>query len=146
MFKVLIAVDGSESAKKAIAAVGKMAQSFSGLQAVLLCVRTGAVLDPLFAVDYAEATVRKLDAEQEHEQTTVLDNAAEYAKSKGLNIVASVRTYGVVSKEILRVAQEHSVDQIVMGTHGRGALGILFLGSVAQKVIHQSEIPVLLVR
>ena len=146
MFKVLIAVDGSESANRAIAAVGKMAQSFTSLQAVLLCVRTGAVLDPLFAVDYIETTVRNLDADQESEQTTILANAEAYAKTKGLGIAATVRTYGVIATEILRVAKEHQVDQIAMGTHGRGAFANLFLGSVAQKVVHHSELPVLLVR
>ncbi|MDO9235375.1 MAG: universal stress protein [Aquabacterium sp.] len=146
MFKVLIAVDGSESASRAIAAVGKMAKSMNGLEAVLLCVRTGAVLDPLFAMDYAETTVRQLDADQEREQTAALDNATAHAKGSGLRIGATVRAYGAIPSEILRVAKEHAVDQIAMGTHGRGALGNLLLGSVAQKVIHQSELPVLLVR
>lgn len=146
MFKVLIAVDGSESANRAIAAVGKMAQLSEGVEAVLLSVRSGAVLEPLFAVEYSESTIRKLDAEQEAQQSSVLANAAEYAKLNGLKVVSSLRACGVVANEIVRIAKEQKADQIAMGTHGRSAIGNLFLGSAAQRVLHQSDIPVLLVR
>jgi nucleotide-binding universal stress UspA family protein len=45
--------------------------------------------------------------------------------------------------EILRVAQEHSCDLIVMGTHGRTGLNRLLVGSVAEPVIRQATCPVL---
>jgi nucleotide-binding universal stress UspA family protein len=38
------------------------------------------------------------------------------------------------------------VDQIVMGTHGRGSVGRLLMGSVATKVIQLADVPVLLVK
>ena len=56
------------------------------------------------------------------------------------------RRWDVTAQEIVRVAEERDVDQIVMGTHGRGAVGSLLLGSVAQRVVHQTKVPVLLVR
>jgi nucleotide-binding universal stress UspA family protein len=57
-----------------------------------------------------------------------------------------VRTYGVIANEIVRVAKDLQVDQIAMGTRGMGAVGSLLLGPVAQRVIHQSEVPILLVK
>jgi nucleotide-binding universal stress UspA family protein len=48
--------------------------------------------------------------------------------------------------EILRYATEHSVDLIVMGTHGRGGVTHMLLGSIAEKVIRRSPCPVLTVR
>ncbi|WP_293604455.1 universal stress protein [Polaromonas sp. UBA4122] len=146
MLKILIAVDGSEHSNRAIEAVEKMARSSPGLEAILVCVRTGAILEPLFSGDYTVATVQKLDADQENQQATVLNSAMDHAKAQGLKISESVRTYGVIANEIVRIAKERQVDQIAMGTRGMGAVGSLLLGSVAQRVLHQSDVPVLLVK
>lgn len=48
--------------------------------------------------------------------------------------------------EILRYAVERDIDLIVMGTHGRGGVGHLLLGSIAEKVVRRSPCPVLTVR
>jgi nucleotide-binding universal stress UspA family protein len=52
---------------------------------------------------------------------------------------------GAPAEEILRAAKREKVHQIVMGTHGRGLLGQAVMGSVAQRVVSQSPVPVLLV-
>lgn len=146
MLKILIAVDGSESANRAIEAVGQMAKSSLELEAILVCVRTGAILEPLFSTDYNVVTIKKLDTEQEAQQTSVLNNATEFARAQGLNIGEPVRAYGDIANEIVRTANERQVDQIAMGTRGMGPLNSLLLGSVAQRVIHHSSVPVLLVK
>ena len=48
--------------------------------------------------------------------------------------------------EILRYAKDHAIDLIVMGTHGRGPLGHVVLGSVAERVVRKAPCPVLTVR
>jgi nucleotide-binding universal stress UspA family protein len=48
--------------------------------------------------------------------------------------------------EILRYANEHNVDLIVMGTHGRGGMTHMLLGSIAEKVVRRAPCPVLTVR
>lgn len=48
--------------------------------------------------------------------------------------------------EILRYATEHNVDLIVMGTHGRGGVTHVLLGSIAEKVVRRAPCPVLTVR
>jgi nucleotide-binding universal stress UspA family protein len=47
---------------------------------------------------------------------------------------------------IVEYAQNHEIDLIVMGTHGRGALAHLFMGSVAERVVRLARCPVLTVR
>jgi nucleotide-binding universal stress UspA family protein len=47
---------------------------------------------------------------------------------------------------ILDYAAEKAVDEIVMGSHGRGALAGALVGSVAQKVVHGASVPVVLVK
>ncbi|MBS1818223.1 MAG: universal stress protein [Acidobacteria bacterium] len=53
---------------------------------------------------------------------------------------------GSPAEEIVRVAREHEFDLIVMGTHGRGLVGHLLMGSVAEKVVRTAPCPVLTVR
>ena len=48
--------------------------------------------------------------------------------------------------EILLYAGEHDIDLIVMGTHGRGAVAHLIMGSVAERVVRTAPCPVLTVR
>jgi len=48
--------------------------------------------------------------------------------------------------EILEYASSHTIDLIVMGTHGRGPLGHMLMGSVAERVVRKAPCPVLTVR
>ncbi|MES2878938.1 MAG: universal stress protein [Pseudomonadota bacterium] len=147
MLKILLAVDGSEHANRAIEAVGKLARSNTDLEAILFCVRSGALLEPLFANEYyTAATIQQLDADQEKEQAAILNKAMQNAKTQEIMISDSLRGYGAVASEIMRIAKEQQVDMIAMGTRGMGAIGSMLLGSVAQKVIHQSDVPVLLIK
>ncbi|WP_291246736.1 universal stress protein [Flavobacterium sp.] len=59
-----------------------------------------------------------------------------------------VRTYveeGIPHEVILNVAKEWDADIIVLGTHGRTGFSHLIMGSVAEKVIRHSEIPVFII-
>ena len=53
---------------------------------------------------------------------------------------------GEAAEEIATLAETLACDQIVMGTHGRGALQGLLMGSTTTKVIHLAKVPVLLVK
>ena len=50
---------------------------------------------------------------------------------------------GPTVDRILDYADAHAIDLIVMGTHGRGALGHMLLGSVAERCVHRARVPVL---
>lgn len=142
MLKLLIAVDGSEYANRAIDAVGKMARSSLELEAILLCVSP----EPVFYDDYTAVTILMIEEDQKKQQDAILARATEHAGVHGLKLGEPERAYGVVANEIVRVAKERQVDQIAMGTRGMGAMGNFFLGSVAQRVVHQSPVPVLLAK
>jgi nucleotide-binding universal stress UspA family protein len=141
MLKILIAVDGSGHSSRAIEAVGDMARASLELQAVLLCVSP----EPVFYGSYTAATIQKIEDEQMVQQNAVLHKAMAQAAAAGLK-AEPARAYGVIAHEIVRVATDRQVDQIAMGTRGMGAVGSLLLGSVAQRVLHQSSVPVLLVK
>ncbi len=55
-------------------------------------------------------------------------------------------TLGRPFAEIIAYAREHKVDLIIMGTHGRGAIAHMLLGSTTEKVVRKSPCPVLTIR
>ena len=60
--------------------------------------------------------------------------------------VELVTSQGSAFVDIVRYAREHNIDLIVMGTHGRGAIAHMLMGSVAEKVVRKAPCPVLTVR
>lgn len=142
MLKLLIAVDGSEHARHAIEAAGRLASQLPGVQALLLNVREL----PVFYGDLPAYDFESVDQAGRQHQAELLAEAQAIARGCGLQQVELQAAQGLAAPEIARVASERGVDQIVIGTHGRGALGGLLLGSVAQRVVHLADVPVLLVK
>jgi nucleotide-binding universal stress UspA family protein len=142
MLKILIATDGSDHAKRAIDAVAALARNGCALQAALVHVRELPVI-------YGEVPVMNYEALEkvqiEH-QNDLLGAAERHAAEAGLSLAPSRRALGFASEAIVREAQAYGADQIVMGTRGAGAMRSLFIGSVAQRVVHQATVPVTLVK
>jgi nucleotide-binding universal stress UspA family protein len=74
-----------------------------------------------------------------------LDDLAARLRKDELE-VSTIATTGRPYEEVLRTAEEVGADLIVMGTHGRTGLRHLMTGSVTEKVVRRSPIPVLTVR
>ncbi|MEP7296437.1 MAG: universal stress protein [Burkholderiales bacterium] len=143
MLKMLIAVDGSQHADRAIAAVAEMVRSATAnVEVTLVHVRDLPIYPgdlPVFDADQVEDLLKR-------KQDEILAAAARHAESIGLKVVSQQRAVGSPGLEIVAVATQCGADQIAMGTHGRGGIGSLFIGSVAQRVVHLSKLPVLLVK
>ena len=69
----------------------------------------------------------------------------EIAAATSVDIETAV-VDGSPSREIIRYAEENDCDLIVMGTHGRGGINRLLLGSVTEKVVRGASVPVLTMR
>ncbi len=69
----------------------------------------------------------------------------QHLSGVGVPLVTEV-TLGRPFMEIIRYAREKNIDLIVIGTHGRGGLKHVLLGSVAEKVVRKSPCPVLTIR
>ncbi len=76
---------------------------------------------------------------------TAIKYIEEKAKREGVDIKKWI-VQGHPAEKILKLAEEQSIDLIVMGTLGRSGIEKFLLGSVADKVIRNSRIPVLTVR
>jgi nucleotide-binding universal stress UspA family protein len=77
------------------------------------------------------------------EQTLVQQQAADIV-SRGL-AARGVMVLGAAPQRLLAVAEQEQVDLVVVGTHGRSGLGHLVLGSVAESVIRNARVPVMVV-
>ncbi|WP_440952620.1 universal stress protein [Methanococcoides sp. FTZ1] len=138
--KILIATDGSEKNKKAIS---------YGIEFAKL---SGAKLYVVYVVDTAAFASIPMDAGWEMmyelletEGKGALTNVEELASAAGLQSESAVLE-GHPSHEILEYAKNNDVDLIVVGTLGKGGIDRFLLGSVAEKVTRNSEVPVLVVR
>jgi nucleotide-binding universal stress UspA family protein len=143
MLRLLIAVDGSEHADRAIDAAVALARHGCAVQVSLLNVREWPVpaMGEVLASSYDA-----LDQALRQAQDRLIATAEQRAIAGGLTLLPSRKQAGFASDEILREAAQWQPTQIVMGTRGLGALRSLFMGSVAQRVVHGAQVPVLLVK
>jgi nucleotide-binding universal stress UspA family protein len=141
MPKILLPMDGSDNALRAIEHVIALQQSESGLDIHLIAV-------PI-AVDSGHARMFVNHAELEdyyrEEGETALAEARRRLDQAGVAYSYHI-VPGHIAETIARFAEEHRFDGIIMGTHGRGGLKHLLLGSVATDVIKLTALPVTLVK
>jgi nucleotide-binding universal stress UspA family protein len=90
-------------------------------------------------IDVEDVEARRIDAEE------YLAPIAVELRKKAVRVESRVRR-GHPVEEIVAAAREAGADLIAMSTHGRGGLGRLMFGSVAQAVLRHVDIPVLLMR
>lgn len=135
---VLLATDGSEPSMAAAAHAVRIAKRFDArLHAV-------SVVDTL-AVATVDAQSLAVEGAMANEAEYAVEAARERAAASGVVAETAVR-YGSPHREILDAIEETGADLVVMGTHGRRGLDHFLLGSVAERVVRASPVPVLTVR
>jgi nucleotide-binding universal stress UspA family protein len=142
MLKILVPVDGSECSDRAVDFLLKKARWYrEGLEIHLLTVRHHMPYGRL-----AAAIEQQRVQEYQHEEgLKALASARAKLDAAGLPYTFHIGI-GEPAEIIEQYARDKQCDQIVMGSHGRGRLGSMVLGSVATKVLHLSDVPVLLVK
>ena len=142
MKKILIPTDFSDCARRAEETAMVLGREL-GAELILLHI---SVETPLYNEGMRGLVEpRKVyQAQREWAETTLAARAAEI-RGAGLSAHGIVRS-GVAVDEILNLAMEERCDLIVMGTHGRGGLSRLLLGSVADRVVRLAPCPVMTMR
>jgi nucleotide-binding universal stress UspA family protein len=137
---IVVPLDGSPLAEAALEPAIDLAQAFRGK---LVLVRVAA--PPTYWVLRGESTERTPDPNSEAERAReYLDAVAERYATKETALSGFV-TDGAAAEVVLEAAREHRAGAIAMATHGRTGLARVVMGSVAQQVLHSSDVPVLLV-
>jgi nucleotide-binding universal stress UspA family protein len=140
MYRILVPVDGSDVALRALGHAMRLSRLIGEAEIHLLNVQppiTGSV--SAFVGDENVAGFYREESEN------ALAPAREVLEREGLPVHAAMRI-GSTGQSIADYARELSCDQIVMGTRGLGGIGSLVLGSVATQLVHLAEAPVTLVK
>lgn len=134
--RILLAVDGSEHSAKAIPVAGDLARRYGG-EIIVLHVR-----------EHDLSFVGDVDAETSTEAMDLVDDIVRTLKDQDTNVRGEIVRVplGQTPRAILDTARSEDVNLVVMGTRGLSDWGRLLLGSVAHKVVHLAEVPVLVVR
>ena len=146
--RILIAIDGSELANKALRHAFALAKGTAARLIVMTATDPSTLVAPgaeIMMVDTG-AIIADLEKAKAEGAKTVLENAHELAKDAGLTIQTLHMPGQLAADAIISVAKEQGADLIVMGSHGRRGLGRLLLGSQAAEVLSRSTIPVLVVK
>jgi manganese transport protein len=115
-------------------------------RALSLAKAEGALLTLIHVADSAPAQFYSSDAYDEHtrdDEQYLLEIAAE-VRAAGVAVEIAL-PQGDPSKELIRFAESHGVDMLVMGSHGHRLIGDLLWGQTVDPVRHKVEIPVLVV-
>ncbi|MDO4903957.1 MAG: universal stress protein [Lautropia sp.] len=141
MAKILIPIDGSEPALRALEWVIDQIRSGAPHSVALLNVQ------PEILTGHARAYFSKtdLDAFMNEEATKALAAAEQLLKDAGIPFESGYDR-GYAPEVIAARAKEGKFDQIVMGTRGLNRIAGLLLGSAATGVLHLVDIPVTLIK
>lgn len=134
--KILVATDGSKYSRACIDRAIDFADSYGGELKIL------SVVD-IPAEFYAEAP--KVADDMINRAHGYVEDAKKKVEAAGIKAETFVRE-GETHRMILDIAEDLSVNTIVMGSHGRTGLRRLLMGSVTEKVIGHAHCPVLVVK
>lgn len=142
MRRLLVPVDSSDNAMRALQYAIRMAKESGPVQLVIVYAHEPPIVYGEVAIYMPEERAKEL---QRQHSEAVLKPAIEMAKAAGVAFTGEI-LIGDIAKSIVACADKHRCDGIVMGTRGMGAIGNLVMGSITTKVIHLTKLPVTLVK
>jgi nucleotide-binding universal stress UspA family protein len=143
--KIMVPLDGSEFGECSLEHVKAVASGNSGSKIVLF-----RAVEPLSVEDVSRLAVKRDDllykAEMDNQSGAMsyLGKIKRRLAKSGLK-VETVVVDGDAADEILAYARNNKVDLVVMTTHGRSGASRWFFGSVAEKVLQNCPVPILLI-
>ena len=134
---IVLGVDESDHAKRAVETVRSLAKA-TGDHVIVVHLR------PLGTYGRGGTVEEEgVDQATDFVDAMVTDLRADGVGAEGVVATADTDRIG---RSLLGIAKEHGAGLVAVGTRGRSGATSLVLGSVAHQVIHESEVPVLVVR
>jgi nucleotide-binding universal stress UspA family protein len=139
--KLLIAVDLSDATDKILERIKDFASKINPKIWIVHVVQP----DPDFVgYEVGPKTERDFIAKKFHEKHTKLQTVAKELKEKGLD-TTPLLLQGATVETILEEADDINADMIIVGSHGRGMMYNIFIGSVSKELLKHSKRPVLII-
>ncbi len=147
--KILVAVDLEEGTEGVIRCVADMANRYEGCQILLAYVAELPLLtlsggkgslelaeEDVAAVDRAAVAIRKL----------ARDRLEDLVQMTGLQAQIQILDGPPVARTLVNLATAEEADLLVVGSHHKGKIKRIILGSVSDKIAHEAPCPVLIVK
>mgnify|MGYP006288805229 CR=1 FL=1 len=138
--RILVPTDGSAETRRVVEHAAELAEVHGAELRGLYVVNTAT-----FAGLPMETSWEDVNEVLREEGESALADIEEFADPYDVPVSTHV-VEGPPNKEIVRHAERDACDLVVMGTHGRGGIDRLLLGSVAERVVRSCSVPVMTVR
>jgi len=142
MRRILVAIDGSDTALRALDFAVQQASHAPAAELHVLTVQPTLSNYTAAEIYVTAEHIRQVAAER---ASAILQAATGRLKEAGCSFTLE-KLEGEPAETITERAAELGCESITMGTHGLSSFGILFMGSVAQRVVHHTTVPVTLVK
>jgi len=136
--QILVAVDGSDHASTAVTHAIDLADRYGATLHVLYVIETRTAYDNAIIDPDERREALRTDGEDE------LAEVRERADASGVAVETAIEE-GAPPEEILAYLDSHDIDMVCMGERGNSEFKTVLLGSATETVIHESEIPTVVV-
>lgn len=143
--RILVPVDGSETATKALISALQLARESGGQVRIVHMVEG---LTPLAIDQYGAAWSGDIIDVLKKGGEKILSDALDIARAAGVQADTEIfDSFGErLAETVVDAAKRFDADLVVVGTHGRRGMGRLLLGSGAEQIVRLAPVPVLVVR
>ena len=142
--KALVPLDGSKEGEAVIPYVEELALKLKAEVILLQVLSTSYQAITAERYGYVSYTAQQMESDKAFARN-YLEKVGARLKRKGMTVKSEVRL-GIAAEEIIKLADEMYADVVAMSTHGRSGIGRWVFGSVADRVLHEGNTPLLLVR
>lgn len=141
---IIVPVDGSRTSLKAVTQAAALAKAFNS-QVTAVCVLT---IDPFVGVEFVDTRqIAEEYASKAREGVQgILQHAQQLFAQQGITVNTQIIEGVSIHTELVKLVEQLHGDLVVMGSHGRKGLKKMVLGSVAQSLLGEIHVPVLVVR
>jgi nucleotide-binding universal stress UspA family protein len=145
--KILVPLDGSKLAECVLPHVEALAKGCQAKEVEFIRVFEPFRIPASGEMVMSDKDLAKLDAEHKADAEKYIEKVVQNAKASGVNVSGKViKRVAGVAEDVAEHAKKSGADMIVIATHGRSGTSRWVWGSVADRILRSSCVPVLMVR